>query len=176
MAKVSGGNKIGEYLKAIALGLQKAKQVDVGFMEGSTYPDGTSVPMVAAVQEYGAPRAGIPPRPYFRNMIAAKSPAWPQATATLLKANHYNAKRTLEQVGAAIKGQLQQSITDTNTPALSPVTLMVRQLIGPNGKASFHIVQEARARVAAGESAQGVSTKPLVWTGTLQNAVSYRVK
>lgn len=29
-------------------------KVQVGFLEGSTYPDGTSVPMVAYVQEFGA--------------------------------------------------------------------------------------------------------------------------
>ena len=176
MAKVTGGNKIEEYLKDIARKVGNAKQVDVGFYAKSNYPDGTSLPMVAAILEYGAPRAGIPPRPYFRNMIAAKGPKWPAATAALLKSNGYDASKTLEQVGAAIKGQLQQSIKDTNSPALSPVTLMVRQIIGPNGKASFHDVLEARARVAKGETASGVSTKPLVWTGWMLNHIDYVVK
>ena len=176
MAAVSGGGRLGAALQGMANRLSDASSVDVGFLEGSTYPDGTSVPMVAAIQEYGAPRVGIPPRPYFRNMISKRSGEWPRAVSDLLKANDYDARRTLEQTGAAIAGQLQQSIVDTNDPPLSPVTLMVRQIVGPNGTPTFADVMEARRRVDAGEVASGVSTKPLVWTGNLLNSVSYRVR
>ena len=56
MATVSGGDKLMAYLKQIDANLASAgssPEVRVGFLEGATYPDGTSVPMVAAVQEFG---------------------------------------------------------------------------------------------------------------------------
>ena len=176
MASVEGGNKLGAALSALASKLGDATSVDVGFLENATYPDGTRVAMVAAIQEFGAPRVGIPPRPFFRTMISKKSGEWPKAVADLLVANDFDAAKTLDQAGAAIKGQLQQSIVETNDPPLSPVTLMVRQIVGPNGTPTFADVMEARRRVDAGEVAQGVASKPLVWTGNLLNSVDYRVK
>ena len=108
-----------EFRDKIARAIGKAGTLRVGFLEGAKhYPDGTSVAAVAAVLDFGAPRAGIPPRPFFRNMIAAKKSEWPDAIAKLLVANDYDADKTLRQAGAAIVGQLQQSIRDTNAPPL----------------------------------------------------------
>ena len=177
MSDVKGGDKFAKAMQGLSDKLQSAESVNVGFLEGATYPDGTLVAMVAAIQEYGAPKGGVPPRPFFRTMIAQKGPEWPRAVAALLKQNDFDAKTALEQTGAEIKGQLQESIRDTNDPPLSPVTLMLRKMVGPNGKVtSYKQVAEARARVAAGEDPGGVSTKPLVWTGHLLNSVDYIVK
>ena len=86
--------------------------------------------------------------------------------------------RTRAPRGQAIAGQLRQSIVDTNTPPLSPVTLMLRkmQTDNPDLKVGGKTVGEAAQRVAAGESYGGVSTKPLVWTGVLLNSVDYKVE
>jgi hypothetical protein len=178
VVKISGGDKLEKALAAIAEKVSKASAVDVGFLEGATYPDGTSVPMVAAIQEFGAPKAGIPPRPFFRSMIADKSPEWPAAVAGLLKANDYDGAKTLGQTGEAIKGQLQQAIIDTSDPPLSPVTLMLRKMrsADPDLVVTGATVGEAARRVAAGESFDGVSTKPLVDTSQLLNSVDYVVK
>lgn len=178
MVKISGGDKLEAALAEIAANVTKASSVQIGFLEGATYPDGTSVPMVAAIQEYGAPRAGIPPRPFFRSMIVEKSPEWPKAVGGLLRANDYDSAKTLGQTGEAIKGQLQQSIIDTVSPPLSPVTLMLRKMKGADSSlvVTGRTVAEARSRVAAGESTDGVSTKPLVESGHLVNSVDYAVK
>jgi hypothetical protein len=109
-------------------------------------------------------------------MIKKESGKWPKAISELLVSLDYDAAKTLDQVGQVVAYELQQSITDTNEPPLSPVTLMVREIVGPNGTATFADVMEARRRVQEGETAQGVSTKPLIWTGHLQNSVSYKVK
>lgn len=56
MATVSGGEKLQAYLAQIAGNLASAgsaPSVQVGFLEGSTYPDGTSVPTIAALNEFG---------------------------------------------------------------------------------------------------------------------------
>lgn len=123
MATISGGDKLAAALSEIAQGVETAASVEVGFLEGATYPDGTSVPLVAAVQEFGAPSRNIPPRPFFRGMIEAKAAEWPAAVGALLRANQYDAAKTLGQTGAAIKGQLQQSIVDFDRVPLKPATV-----------------------------------------------------
>lgn len=110
-------------LDRIAAKLTKASKVKVGFLEGSTYPDGTSVPMVAAINEFGAPLRGQPPRPFFRTMVAEKSAGWPEAVAANLKAADYDAAAAMARVGEGIKGQLQQSIVDLTQPPLAGSTI-----------------------------------------------------
>lgn len=147
MVQISGGGELASALAEIAKSVSKASSVDVGFLENATYPDGTSVAMVAAIQEFGAPSRGIPPRPFFRNMIAKNSGDWPDIIAANLKANNYDGSKTLGQVGAMIKGELQQSITDTNSPPLKQSTI----------------------------DRKG-SDKPLIETGVMQRSVDYAVK
>jgi hypothetical protein len=147
MASLKGGDRLEAALNEIARGLSTAASVDIGFLEGATYPDGTSVPMVAAINEYGRSKVGQPPRPFFRNMIKAKSREWPDAVAALLKANDYDAARTLAKTGDAIKGQLQQSITTFISPGLAPSTIANKGF-----------------------------DKPLVDTGVMLNSIDYRVK
>ena len=79
--------------------------------------------MVAAINEWGAPSRGQPPRPFFRTMIAAKQKEWPTAIAGLLKANNYNAAEALELTGQAIAGQLRQAIVDFEGAPLAPSTI-----------------------------------------------------
>jgi hypothetical protein len=123
MAKATGGDKLKQKLEDLARSSQTASILKVGFISSATYPDGTSVPMVAAINEFGAPSRGQPPRPFFRRMISAKSQEWPGAIANLLKANNYDVKTTLNQAGEAIAGQLRQSIADLVEPPLAPSTI-----------------------------------------------------
>lgn len=53
---LSGGDRLMAELAKISTNLANAggaPTVSVGFLEGSTYPDGTSIPMVAATNEFG---------------------------------------------------------------------------------------------------------------------------
>lgn len=54
MAGVIGGDKFDARLKELAGRLGKAKSVSVGFLESKTYPDGTPVAYIAAINEFGA--------------------------------------------------------------------------------------------------------------------------
>lgn len=123
MATLKGGTALDKRLKEIAERLGTSHTLRVGFMADATYPDGTSVAMVAAIQDFGAPAQGIPPRPFFRNMVAEKSPTWGTGLATVLKASNYDAERSLGLMGEAIKGELQESILQTSAPPLSPKTV-----------------------------------------------------
>lgn len=132
-------------LADISRRLDRARTLRVGFLANATYPDGTPVAAVAAFQDFGT--RTIPPRPFFRNMVAEKSSEWPAAIARALADNNYDAERALRIVGEAIAGQLRQSIIDTNEPPLADRTAQRK------GHA-----------------------KPLVDTGHMLNSVDYEVE
>jgi hypothetical protein len=123
MATVTGGNKFNQILADMAKQVSSAQAVRVGWLEGAVYPSGVPVALVAAMDEFGVPSRGQPPRPAFRNMIAAKQGEWPKAIADLLKTNNYDAKITLQQTGEAVARQLRQSIIEITEPPLKPSTI-----------------------------------------------------
>jgi len=145
MASIRGGDRLAMALSKIAQGLSNGGTLRVGFLEGATGPDGDPIALRAAMNEFGT--RTIPARPFFRNMIAEKSSEWPEGIATQLKANDFDAERTLEITGHAIKGQLQQSIKDTNSPPLAPSTVKRKGF-----------------------------DKPLIEKGDMLNAVDFEVK
>ncbi|HEC1649045.1 TPA: hypothetical protein R1156_000953 [Yersinia enterocolitica] len=117
--------KITEFLEQVSKSME-SKQVKVGFVDGSTYPDGTSVAMVAAINEYGNPSNNQPPRPFFRNAISEKSGDWAETVSKGIRAG-IDTTQVLEVVGAQIKGDIQESIATLMEPKLSDVTLHVRK-------------------------------------------------
>jgi hypothetical protein len=174
-----GGDRLKVRLDEMARNLKKGASVRVGFLEGATYSDGTSVPMVAAIQEFGAPSQGIPPRPYFRQMIQANAGHWGDDVAGALKHTDFDAARALHFIGELLAGELRQSIIDVTEPELSKVTLLLRERFWTNpGDIKFSDVREARADIAMGAepSVSGTQAKPLVWSGHLLNSVDYEVE
>lgn len=160
---LSGGDRLQQHLDRILARVRSAQAVRVGFLEGATYPDGTPVAKIAAVQEFGgsievpereqdlnfkvnastgqsrfakAAKANfqqtvtipahtitIPARPFFRNMLDAKSKDWGAQIGKILKGADYDAQITLGRMGGLIKGQLQGSIRDLTTPPLAASTV-----------------------------------------------------
>lgn len=118
-----GGEKMEAKLREIAENLGRGGVLRVGFLESAKYSDGKPVAMIAIIQDMGAPGVGIPPRPFFRNMIANKQNEWPEAIALNLRDTGYDAQVALDRVGFGIAGQLRQSIIDTNAPPLAPSTI-----------------------------------------------------
>jgi hypothetical protein len=180
MAKIKGGDGLKKALKELSGKVGKGAKLQVGFLEGSTYPDEkhTSVPMVAAIQNYGAPAVGILARPFFSNMVKAKSPQWGQQLANILVTVDYDSDVALDRMGEGIEGQLRQAIIDTNSPPLSPITVMLRgmksqdQSLVVTGKT----VGEAARRVRLGLTNWGASTKVLDETGYMLGSVAHDVK
>jgi hypothetical protein len=82
------------------------------------------VAQVAFWQNFGTKKA--PPRPFFNNMIAKRSPRWGDAVGQILKANDYDEGQTLGLMGELIQGQLQQEIIDTNTPPNAAYTIEMK--------------------------------------------------
>ncbi|MBI1213628.1 MAG: hypothetical protein GC190_19390 [Alphaproteobacteria bacterium] len=174
--KVKGGEKANKVLADLAAKLSRPGTLRVGFLEGARYPDGTSVAMVAALQNFGT--RTIPRRPFFTNMVKDKQDEWGPALAALLPAHDYDAKIALEILGEGIAGQLRQSIIDTYSPPLSPITVMLRGMRSHDQKlmVTRRTVGEAARRVAAGKTNYGASTKPLVDTGFMLGSVASEVK
>lgn len=173
---MKGGAKLEAYLAGMKKRLAKGT-VRVGYLETAKYPDGTPVAQVAIIQEMGAPAAHIPARPTFRPMIAQQSGTWGKGLAASLKNTGYDGNKSLGQMGMYIAGQLQGYIQAVTAPALSPVTLMLRKMKSKDQSlvVTGKTVGEAAARVAAGESTAGVSTKPLIDTNVMVNSVDSEV-
>lgn len=147
MAELSGGSALDNALRDLARKLTTGQlELQVGFMSDATYPDGTPVAEIAAIQEFGAPAANIPPRPFFRNMIKEHEAEWGPTISKLLQRTNFDPRRTLSLLGEVIVGDLKQSITDTNAPPLAPATIRRKGF-----------------------------DKPLVDTAHMQNSVTYRV-
>lgn len=178
MVEISGGRALEKELAKLSKQVSTAASVEIGFMENATYDDGTPVAMVAAIQEFGAPHAGIPPRPFFRTAVKKNSPKWGPSISALLVRSNFDAKATLSSIGMSIEGEISESIAEWEAPPLSPVTLMLRKMRkdNPSLVVTGKTVGEAAAKVAKGESTGGVSTKPLVYTGTMLRSVTSVVK
>jgi hypothetical protein len=174
MATISGGQNLERALNEIARKLgNKPTTVSVGFLEGATEANGTPVAMIAAINEFGAPSRGIPPRPFFRTMVAAKSPEWAPALALALEKTDNDVSAAMAMMGEGIAGQLRESIIATNSPPNSPVTNLLKQRF-PMGGQTFEDVLKARRDVAAGATAP--AGKPLVQSGVMLGSVDYEVK
>lgn len=125
-------------------GLIKNKNLEVGFFEVSKYENGVYVASVASFNEYGT--AKIPPRPFFRNAIAKNSNKWNDILANELR-NSVDVELAYNRVGEVAKGDIVESIMQTNTPPNSPLTISKKR-----------------------------SSKPLVDTSFMRSSVNYKVK
>jgi hypothetical protein len=123
MAGIKGGEKLERALAELSRNVTSAATLRVGFLENATYPDGTKVALVAAVNNFGAPSRGIPPRPFFTNMVADRSGEWPAILAEGLKKNRYDATAALTLTGEFIRSHLQQAIRDFSGVPLAASTV-----------------------------------------------------
>lgn len=174
--KISGGAKLEAALKKIAKNVEKPANLRVGFLEDSLYPDFTPVAMVAAIQNFGAPNRGIPPRPFFSDMVKDKSPAWPKKLEEALKSTGYDATASMELMGQGIEYQLKDAIINTNDPPLSPITVMLRGMRSQGVKITGKSVGIAAARVRDGKTNYDASTKVLDDTGYMLSRTDYDVQ
>jgi phage gpG-like protein len=157
----------------------KKKVIQAGIL-GGQYEDGTNIAYVAAIQEYGAPAANIPPRPFLSTTSATQRKEWTKLMGdgiAAVAAGQLTADDLMEQLGSLMAGDIQKTISEIQEPALSPITVMLRGMRSndPNLKVTGKTVGEAAQRVANGEDNYGASTKPLVDIGLLLKSISYKV-
>nr|DAQ61395.1 MAG TPA: virion morphogenesis protein [Caudoviricetes sp.] len=116
-----GGDKFRRRLAGLASQSSGSLKVRVGIFESAKYEDGTPVAAVAFWNEYGT--ANIPPRPFFRNTVAAHKDEWPHQAAAILQANGGDMRQTLALLGEGVKGQIVETIQNFKQPANAPATV-----------------------------------------------------
>ncbi len=153
--KITQDNSGSKALEKLADQIKKSK-LEVGFFETAIYPDGTPVAYVAAIQEFGNPAGNNPSRPFFRNAIS-QNDGWKDLANKAMNAvieGRMELNQALNQMGLKMGADVQESITDGSYEALKQSTLDARQ---------------SRKRT------KGVSSKPLIDTAQMLQAVSYSV-
>jgi hypothetical protein len=156
----------------------KTVKAGFGLLGDAAYKDGTPVAAVAAIQEYGAPARGIPPRPFMRTAIKEHQAEWNKTLADGAKAvlhGQATGHQVLEGVGLQMQGDIKLEVNGVESPPLSPVTLLLRQWRKEGRKITGKTVGEAAAAVKAGARAKGVPDTPLRDTGHLVDSVNYIV-
>ncbi len=157
--------------KLLDLAKRASGSVQVGFIDSDQAP-------IAFWNEFGHKgRFPSPPRPFFRTMVANESGKWPAMMAQALRANKMDGHKTLAFMGEEIDGSLKQSIIDFTSPALSPTTLRLRLRFGnnPQNIRARDVVQAQREVAAGAPVATGTQAKPLIWTGDMLQATTYKV-
>lgn len=143
----SGGNVFGR-VKAALKELEGIKS-EAGWFESAHYPEGPPVAYVAAIHEFGAPSAGIPPRPFMRPAMAQYGQEWMDALkqgASAVVGGQAGARDVMETVAMRAAFDIGKSLTAVTGPALKPATV-----------------------------ARKGHTKPLVETGQLMQSVTGRI-
>lgn len=138
------GSKVFEALKNL-----DDQNVAVGVFESAKYEDGTPVAGVAAVQEFGSPQNGIPPRPFMRTTVDDKESDWSDIIARAAKAvmrGDETIESALEKVGIQAAGDIRKTISSITSPALSAATIKKKG-----------------------------SEKPLIESGILLNSITHKV-
>jgi len=101
---------------------KKVNSKGTGFLRKGRFVK-TSQANFSTTHEVKAHTYTIPPRPFFRNMIAAKKGEWGGDAAKIMKANELDIKKTADLMGQLITGQLQKSIQSFSSPPNAPSTV-----------------------------------------------------
>jgi len=144
---------------AIQLGQQSGK---VGWFPSAKYPDGTPVAGVAAVQELGSAKQGIPPRASFRITADAEANEWARVSAGLSRMvmrGQIQPVDLLEGLCLKAEGDVRETITKLQSPPLAAATIAARK----------------RRLAAGGPPPAATIEKPLVDSGLMLATLTSQV-
>jgi len=123
-------------LQALEVGqaLNSTKVGKVGWFAGKYYTDDqgrtTPVAAIAAQNELGNPKLGIPPRPTIRPTIMKRREHWKEtarkAALQILKGKSSDPNLILESVGLVAEADIRTAYNEIEAPALSPRTIDAR--------------------------------------------------
>lgn len=184
MGRVKTSLKGLQELEKTLRGMDK-KSLQTGWFSSAKYDDGTPVAGVAAVQEFGSAKRGIPARSFMRPTIEEKKKDWSDLVAQGARAV-VNGKATYDQVlnglGLQTVGDIQTTIVTSNYPALSPITIALRRLKNDGVKISGSLVGQVAAAIQRGETGSGQlgdqsygNKDPLRDTGLMISSLTYEV-
>lgn len=155
-----------EALRHAVKGLDGA-QGKVGWFPTAVYEGGQPVAGVAAVQEFGSPARGIPPRPFMRSTATERREDWKNTAARIAKAaalGKVAPENVMAAVTLAAEADVRKTITKITAPALKPATIAARKRRLADGGKSV-------TGKKGGAGIAGIA-KPLVDTGILLNTLT----
>lgn len=182
-----GGDRLQQYLDRLLARVSSGHAVRVGFLEGATYPDGTSVPMVAAVQEFGG-SMNIPERTQDLNFKVnantgksrfakadkanfAQTVTIPAHTVTIPARPFF--RNMLDQKASGWGAQAGKALKAADFDAKVALTRMGELIQGELQESIRDFTNPALAPSTI--RAKGFD-KPLIQSGTLLRSVNYEVK
>lgn len=152
-------------------------EVKIGFPSNIQYEDGTSVAFVATIQNYGAPAAKIPARPFMSPAFEKHKDKWQKVIASgVQKAalGNGNAFDTLDLAGRVAAEDVKQEIEEVTSPPLSPITLLLRDWRREGRTITGKTVGEAAAAIRDGVTPQAAN-EPLTDTGFMIASVTHGI-
>lgn len=115
-------SKATKELNLIAKEMSKKGTVKVGLPSGSNnYPDGTSVIMVGAVQEFGSPARKVPERSFLRSTLFEKRRVYKKLFAELgfkVLMGKLTSDEAMRILGLTVESDVKEKITDISSPPL----------------------------------------------------------
>ena len=126
------------------------ERVMVGVPAGAKEEDGTPIALIAAVHEFGSPKAGIPERSFLRTGLKRARPLFATLNFDSLKkvANGLlSIHEALDRLGAAAAGAVKEEIVIGTFVPLRPATI-----------------------------ARKGSDKPLIHSGSLRQAITWIIE
>lgn len=166
MASVTIKREVSAVLQKVINSLD-SKAVKIGWFPSARYDNDENTPVaeVAAQNEFGNPNKNIPARPFIRPAIARDSKNWASIGSRGMKAllaNKTTVNAILTNIGERAVQDIQYSISQVYSPALSPVTIEAR-LARRNHRGKLNRTQ---ARTI---------TKPLIDTSHMRDTVSFEL-
>jgi len=135
----------------------------IGIPKSAVYENGESVAYIASIQEFGAPSVKIPPRPFFRPTAEEKQGKWIDIIKHLapnVVKGEMSGFDVLDTVGRVAALDIQDTVAGIYTPALSPITVLLRKWRKAGEKITGRTVGEAAFAIANGVN-PGNDNKPL---------------
>lgn len=110
----------------------KKPGVKVGIMEDATSADYGPIAPIAAIHEFGAPEAGIPPRSFMRSTVENKKAEWVSQFSTYLKGaiGNVGVEPAFTAVGQVMAEDIQEKIQWGIDPALTASTIAQKSKLG----------------------------------------------
>lgn len=122
-------------LDKIGKEMNKPGQVKVGLPANSNnYPDGTSVIMVGAVQEFGSLPRNIPERSYLRSTVHEKRRKYKALFVKLgakIATGAMSSLKAMRILGVTVQGDVQTKIRKISSPPNAPETVLKKGSSNP---------------------------------------------
>ena len=152
----------------------------VGIPQGPRYAadrGGQTVATIAAIQEFGAPGAGIPARPFIIPTAKKERSKWSKIIATGIKKvikGNATVFDVLNVVGIQAAADMRNTIKEISSPELSPVTVLLRKWRNAGRQIDASVVDQARSAISRGVD-PGSDNKPLNDKGVLLFSINNAV-